>query len=528
MSVFTGTFPENNNWVHNYIMRIFNHHIFIQTKEKQFCMNRSSVHRIGLIVSMFFLLSGICTTYGCTSKELEPDPEPPVDTTPAPSGKRDIEVWMTRPDQTALFRNQVVALSFGPAATQQSTITVDTTSTFQTMDGFGFSLTGGSAYHINRLASTQRDAIIRELFSTDSGCIGISYLRISIGASDLDASVFSYCDLPAGQTDPELKQFSIENDRDHLIPVLKQALIHNPSLRIMATPWSPPVWMKTNKNSIGGSLLKEFYPAYANYFVRYIQAMEAEGIPIDAITPQNEPLHPGNNPSMLMPWNEQLEFIRDYLGPAFEKAKLDTKIVVYDHNCDHPEYATQILQDPDARKFIDGSAFHLYAGDISALSQVHNAHPDKNVYFTEQWVGGPSNFSGDMKWHMKNLIIGAPRNWSKNVLEWNLASDPYYKPHTPGGCTSCEGALTIFSSVSRNVSYYIIAHASRFVRPGSVRINSNMPTNLPNVAFKTPDGSKVLIVLNEGNSSVTFNISQGSRNAVATLSAGATATYVWK
>lgn len=509
-------------------MRIFIHLQSIKTKEKQANMNRNNAYRIRLIVSALFLLSGVCSSYGCSSKEPDPEPEPPVDTIPTGSGKHDVEVWMTRPDQTALFRNQVVALNFGTKAEQQPTISIDTTVTFQAMDGFGFSLTGGSAYHINNLASAQRDAIIHELFSTDSGCIGISYLRISIGASDLDATVFSYCDLEAGQTDPGLHRFSIEKDKEHLIPVLKQALTHYPSLKIMATPWSPPVWMKTNKNSKGGSLLKEFYPAYANYFVKYIQAMQAEGIRIDAITPQNEPLHPGNNPSMLMLWEEQKEFIRDYLGPAFEKAKLDTKIVLYDHNCDHPEYATQILQDADARKYIDGSAFHLYAGDISALSQVHNAYPDKNVYFTEQWVGGPSNFAGDMKWHMKNLIIGASRNWSKNVLEWNLASDPYYKPHTPGGCTSCEGALTIFSSVSRNVSYYIIAHASRFVRPGSVRINSNMPSNLPNVAYLTPDGYKVLIVLNEGNAALTFNLAQGSRNAVATLSAGSVATYVWK
>jgi glucosylceramidase len=255
--------------------------------------------------------------------------------------------------------------------------------------------------------------------------------------------------------------------------------------------------------------------------------MQAEGIHLEAITPQNEPLNPNNNPSMYMTSEEQKNFIKNNLGPAFYQANLTTKIILYDHNCDHPEYAINILNDPDARQYIDGSAFHLYAGDISALTQTHLAHPDKNVYFTEQWVGGPSNFGPDMQWHVKNLIIGATRNWSKNVLEWNLASDPYYKPHTDGGCNSCEGALTIASSVSRNVSYYIIAHASKFVKSGSVRISSDMPTHLPNVAFKTPEGKKVLIVLNEGSSKQYFNIKYGGRQAVAGLDPGVVATFIW-
>jgi glucosylceramidase len=285
--------------------------------------------------------------------------------------------------------------------------------------------------------------------------------------------------------------------------------------------------MKSNKKSVGGSLLPEYYDVYARYLVRYITEMKSEGIPVDAITIQNEPLNPDNNPSMYMTSAEQRDFIKNNLGPAFQAAGLTTRIILYDHNCDHPEYATAILSDPDAAKYVDGSAFHLYAGDISALSQVHNAFPGKNVYFTEQWVGGPSNFGGDFKWHIQNLIIGASRNWSKNVLEWNLASDPLYNPHTNGGCTQCEGALTITTGVTRNVSYYIIAQASKFVPAGSVRIGSNMLSSLPNVAFKTPDGRKVLIVLNNSNSEQTFNIGYKGRKAVATLSAGSAGTFVW-
>lgn len=224
---------------------------------------------------------------------------------------------------------------------------------------------------------------------------------------------------------------------------------------------------------------------------------------------------------------EQADFIKNYLGPAFKAANISTKIIVYDHNCDVPSYPLTILNDADANKYVDGSAFHLYAGNITALTQVHNAFPGKNVYFTEQWVGGPGNFPEDLKWHVKNLIIGATRNWSKNVLEWNLASDPNYNPHTPGGCTSCLGGLTIGTTVTRNVSYYIVAHASKFVTSGSVRVASDLVGTLANVAFKTPSGKKVLIVLNEGSSKQTFNIKFNNMIVTTELSAGAVGTYVW-
>jgi len=261
--------------------------------------------------------------------------------------------------------------------------------------------------------------------------------------------------------------------------------------------------------------------------VKYIQAMKTHGITIHAITPQNEPLHPGNNPSMLMLAEQQKDFIKNNLGPAFQAAGITTKIIVYDHNCDRPDYPLAILNDAAARTFVDGSAFHLYAGNVSALSTVHNAYPDKNVYFTEQWTGANSTFSGDLKWHVKNVIIGTMRNWSKTALEWNLASDPGYNPHTPGGCTECKGALTIAASITRNVGYYIIAHASKFVPSGSVRINSTQPGDLANVAFITPQGKKVLLVENDGTTDASVSIKFKELVAKTVLPAGAVATYVW-
>ena len=464
-------------------------------------------------------------TFGCFKKKSGTGNSNPG-TTPL-AGNNDVEFWLTKSDQSVLLQKQSTVLSFGTGNNSNSFIDVDTTKVFQTIDGFGYTLTGGSAYVINRLSATDKSNLLKELFGNDSNSIGVSYLRISIGASDLNATVFSYDDMPAGQTDTNLNHFSLDPDRADVIPLLKEILQVNPAIKILGSPWSPPVWMKDNGNSKGGSLQTQYYDAYARYFVKYIQQMKAEGITIDAITPQNEPLHPGNNPSMLMLATQQADFIKNNLGPAFKAAGITTKIITYDHNCDHPDYPLTVLSDAAARDFVNGSAFHLYNGDISALSEVHNAYPDKQVYFTEQWTGANGSFEGDLKWHVKNVIIGSMRNWSRIALEWNLASDPSYNPHTPGGCTECKGALTIGTTITRNVGYYIIAHASKFVPAGSVRIGSNITGSLHNVAFKTPAGKKVLIVENDGNASSTFNIRYNGKWVTSTLPAGAVGTYVW-
>lgn len=444
-----------------------------------------------------------------------------------PPATNDISVWITKGDKSALLQKQGAPLSFGAASNSYPTITVDSTQVFQTIDGFGYTLTGGSAFLINRLPAGEKASLLQELFGKNENSIGISYLRVSIGASDLSAEVFSYDDMPAGQTDVNLQNFSLSKDTVDLIPLLKEILIINPAIKIMGSPWSAPVWMKDNGSSIGGSLQPQYYSVYAQYFVKYIQAMKAKGITIDAITPQNEPQHGGNNPSMVMSAAEQADFIKNHLGPAFSAASISTKIIIWDHNCDNPNYPISILNDAAAKPFIDGSAFHLYNGDISAMSTVHTAHPDKNLYFTEQWTSANGSFDGDLKWHLKNVIIGSMRNWSKVALEWNLANDGNYNPHTPGGCTECKGALTLNGAINRNVSYYIIAHVSKFVPPGSVRISSNNIGGIFNVAFKIPDGKKVLVVLNDGTGVANFNIRFKEKNATASLAAGSVATYVW-
>ena len=438
-----------------------------------------------------------------------------------------VSYFVTEGDQSALLLKKT-DLNFGTTANSFSFIDVDSAQTFQTVDGFGFTLTGGSAYVINKMNAADKVALLQQLFAVNnSASAGFNYLRISIGASDLNASVFSYDDMPAGQTDETLAHFSLSPDEADLIPLLKEIIAINPAVKIMAVPWSAPVWMKDNNSTVGGSLKAIYYAVYANYFVKYIQAMQAEGITVTAITPQNEPLNPNNNPSLYMTAEQQRDFIKNNLGPAFQTAGITAKIVAYDHNCDRADYPLTILNDAAAKEFVDGSAFHLYAGDISALSQVHNNFPEKNIYFTEQYTASSGEFAGDLKWHLKNVIIGSMRNWSRIALEWNLANDPFYGPHTDGGCTTCKGALTIGTTVTKNVAYYIVAHASKFVPAGSVRIESNITGSLQNVAFTTPDGKKVLIVENDGSATTTFNIRFKGQWVTPTLYAGAVATFVW-
>jgi len=446
---------------------------------------------------------------------------------PPTSDKVDATFYMTSPASAVLFSKMATQLPVS-TNTNLATIEVDSDQTYQQMDGFGFSLTGGSAYHLANMSANQRLALLNELFAYDDNNIGVSYLRVSLGASDLDAAPFSYCDLPAGETDVNMEKFSIDPDRTFLIPMLKEILSINPQIKIMASPWSPPTWMKTNGSSKGGSLKPVYYDAYALYFVKYIKAMAAEGITIDAITVQNEPLHPGNNPSMLMPATEQAAFIKSSLGPLFKQNGITTKIIIYDHNADRTDYPISVLNDPDAKQYIDGSAFHLYGGSINDLSLVNAAHPDKNLYFTEQWVGAPGDLPNDLVWHTSELVIGATRNWCKTVLEWNLASNSNLEPHTDGGCTQCLGALTIDgNTVKRNSAYYIIAHAAKYVRPGSVRVDSNTPGSLKNVCFKTPEGKLVAVVLNSASEAQTFNLKSGETMFSATLPAGAVGTMCW-
>jgi glucosylceramidase len=442
----------------------------------------------------------------------------------------EVQLWLTNADKSALFEQQKPPLQFSQSTDEAPTIEIDVQKTFQTIDGFGFALTGGSAQHLAHMDAPKRAALLKELFAVDGKNIGISYLRISIGSSDLNDHVFSYDDLPTGETDPLLAKFSLAPDRTELVPVLKEILAINPKILILGSPWSPPAWMKTNNDAKGGKLKTEYYPAYANYFVKYIQGMKAEGINVDAITIQNEPLNDKNTPSMVMQAEEQADFIKGHLGPAFKAAALHTKIILYDHNCDVPEYATSILNDPLANPYVDGSGFHLYGGEIAAMSGVHNAFPQKNLYFTEFMAVEPTESTRiSIEKPVVGTFIGALQNWSRNLLLWNLAANSKFEPHTDnGGCGICQGAVTIDGNeVTRNLAYYAMAHFSKFVRPESVRIASTSLPTLPNVAFKVARGKTVLIVANDGKSPQVFHVQYHGKSFQTSLKEGSVGTFVW-
>lgn len=437
--------------------------------------------------------------------------------------------FTTKADQSLLLHQNSFEWSLATGGNNYNTIEVDTTTVYQSIEGLGYTLTGGSAQLLSQMDAPTRRELLSHLFSpTQTNSVGISYLRISLGASDLSSEAFSYNDIPLGNTDVNLNQFSLAKDELQLIPILKEILEIYPSIKIMSTPWSAPAWMKSNRSSIGGSLLPQYYGVYASYIARYILEMKTKGIVIDALTIQNEPQHGGNNPSMLMTSEEQALFIKNYLGPSFVSNNITTKIIIWDHNCDNPSYPISVLNDPAAASYVYGSAFHLYAGDISALSQVRAAHPSKHIYFTEQWTGSQGKFSEDFLWHMKNVMIGSIRNWSRVTLEWNLANDPLYAIHTNGGCTQCKGALTINGSAyEKNVSYYIIAQMSKWIRPNSTRVASTDIADLDNVAFVTPDGKKVLVVLNSNTFDKAFFIRHKNKILSTHISAHSAITYIW-
>jgi glucosylceramidase len=448
------------------------------------------------------------------------------------------EFWLTRGDRKALLKREKFPQVHSATDLKSSPlmkITIRAESKYQSLDGFGFALTGGSAELINALPESAQDELLKELFTTDGNGIGVSYLRVSMGASDLSREVFTYHDTK----DENLKDFSLSKDLDHLVPVLQKIIKLQPQIKILASPWTAPSWMKTSKSSIAGKLEPKYESLYAQYFLKYIKAMADKGINIQAVTLQNEPLNPENNPSMLMQALDQANFVKNHLGPLFEKENIKTKIIIWDHNCDLPDYPITVLKDDAAKAYIDGSAFHLYAGDVSCLSKVHQAFPSKNVYLTEQWVGGPSNFNGDLLWHIKNMVIGGPRNWSRTVIEWNLAATSQYLPHTPGGCKNCLGALSIDydpvkkssvpPAVLRNVAYYVIGHVSKFVSPGAFRVESESSQNeLSHVAFENKDGKIVFIVLNEKTEEKEFLVEFKKKVKKLVLPPQSVGTFIWK
>ena len=453
---------------------------------------------------------------------------------PPPAQGPAVQVWLTTPTGSNLLsREPDVHFDSAPPPATALRVVVDEATAYQEMVGFGAAITDASAWLLeNRMTQSQREALLQELFGRNPG-IGLSFTRLTMGASDFSLHQYSYDDMPPGQTDPSLAHFSIDSNRTYVLPVVQRALAINPQLRIMASPWSPPGWMKTTGSLIKGTLLPEAYAPLADYFRRYLSAYAAAGVPIYAITVQNEPHYePADYPGMRLEPAARARFIGGYLGPAFAQAGIQTLVLDWDHNWDEPQSPLQVLADSVAPRYIAGVAWHCYGGDVSAQTVVHDAHPDKDAYFTEcsggEWA--PS-FADDLKWFVSTLMIGATRGWAKGVILWNLALDEHHGPHT-GGCGDCRGVVTIDSTtgaVSRNVEYYALAHASRFVRPGARRIASSVGVGgLENVAFRNgDDASKVVLAVNTAAAPLTIAVVWAGMSFRYILPAGAVVTFVW-
>ncbi|QEO14962.1 glucan endo-1,6-beta-glucosidase [Agromyces intestinalis] len=469
----------------------------------------------------------------------------------------EVRSWLTTVDRARLLEEQP-PLQFTDTPSTAPTIVIDPELGYQEMDGFGASITDSSAHVLYNLSKAERDATMRKLFHPVDG-IGISLLRQPIGSSDFTATSahYTYDDVAPGKNDYLQRKFTIAHDEAQILPLLRQAKQLNPKLKIVASPWSPPAWMKTNDSLVGGKLEPGVLnaTAYAAYLVRYVVEYKKAGVPIDFLTIQNEPQNrtPDAYPGMDMPVADQARVIR-ILGPLLKVASPKTKILGYDHNwATHPNDLANVPpgQDPEpdypakllltkAAKWIAGTAFHCYYGDPSAQTALHERFPDRGIWFTE--CSGshgaddpPAKFFRDtLVWHARTITIGVPRNWSKTTANWNLALDETGGPHL-GGCGTCTGLVTTHSdgTVTTNAEYYTIGHLSKFVQPGAVRIASTSfgttgwNGQVTDVAFRNPDGSFVLVAHNENDDPRAVAVSVGSKTFETTLPGGALATYTW-
>ncbi|MEP9382276.1 discoidin domain-containing protein [Nocardioides cheoyonin] len=468
-----------------------------------------------------------------------------------------VSVWVTTPDGAQRLAPQQ-PVSFARGSSDLTTITIEPTQTYQSMVGFGGAITDSSAAVLGELSPAARAQAMRSLFSRADG-IGVSFLRQPIGSSDFTAAAehYTYDDVPAGHADFALRHFSIAHDRARILPLLREAKRLNPTLEVVATPWSPPAWMKTGDSLVGGRLIDDprVYDAYARYLARFVQAYAAAGVPIDYLTVQNEPQNrtPSGYPGTDMPVAQEAAVI-ERLGPLLRRVSPRTKILGLDHNWqEHPndiantppgddpetDYPYRLLRTPAAR-WITGTAYHCYYGDPSAQTTLHDAFPTKGIYFTEcSGSHGATDtpeeyFRGTLTWHARTITIGVTRNWARTVDDWNVALNDDGGPHL-GGCDTCTGMLDVHpdGTVSENAEYYTIGHLSKFVDKGAVRLGSTSygttgwNGQIMDVAFRNPDGTTALVVHNENDDPRSFAVAVGSDVFEYTLPGGALATFTW-
>ena len=427
---------------------------------------------------------------------------------------------------------------------RSSVISIFPEERLQEIDGFGAAITGSTCYNLMHMSPSDRKAFLTQTFSESEG-YGFSYCRISIGCSDFSLSEYTCCDTPG------IENFALTSEEtDLVIPVLNEILEINPNVKIMGSPWTPPRWMKVSLPDhitphdkwTAGFVNPNFYADYASYFVKWIEAFGREGIKIYAITPQNEPLNPGNSASCLMPWEQQRDFIKTALGPALKKAGLDdVKIYAFDHNYNYDNireasgYPTKIYADADAAKYIAGAAYHNYGGNKDELNTVHYANPDKELVFSETSIGtwnDGKNLSKRLIDDMNEVALGTVNRWCRGVMVWNLMLDADRGPNRTGGCQTCYGAVDIdkdYATITRNSHYYIIAHMSSVVKPGAVRIASEGASTkgITYSAFQNADGSYALVACNPLREAIEITVKDDAHQFTHSIPARSVASFSW-
>ena len=497
------------------------------------------MHRFFFLISVLILLSSL----GIAVADSPWEPIPGLDESTNPDDV--VVAYETTADKSRLFRKETI--SFGGAGDVDATLTLDPETTFQTVDGFGAAITGSTAFNLYKMPENARRSLLEETFSPTRG-LGYSFVRTSIGCSDFSLSEFSLCD------EPGIENFALSSeDKEYVIPALKEILAINPELKIMASPWTCPPWMKVDNLKdlkpyprwTSGQLNPQYYDDYATYFVRYLESMRDEGVPIYAITMQNEPLNRGNSASLFMTWQEQKEFVK-VLGPKLRDAGLETLIIAFDHNFNYdsnkPEcrdqfgYPLHIYEDAEAAQFLAGAAYHAYGGNKEEMKRVHDARPDKDLWFTEQSIGDWGySFGGDLTWFMREVGIGVMNYGCKGIVVWNFLLDDQKGPNRPGGCQSCYGAVNLsttdFKSAERYSHFYEIGHFSKVAAPGAKRVQLVQDGAAEGVyacAFANPDGSLSLVALNDANSPRSIKVKSGDQEFVATLQKKGTRSFKWK
>jgi len=455
----------------------------------------------------------------------------------------DVKVLITTADRSLDLTWQ--AVGFSTLSTSSSTtLTLNPAERYQTMDGFGAAITGSSSFNLMQMTAEDRAKFLRETFSETEG-FGHSYVRVAIGCSDFSLSEYSLCDKPG------IENFALQREEsDYVIPVLKEILAINPSVKIIGSPWTPPRWMKVNNLTdlqphnewTSGHLNPAYYKDYGRYFVQWIQALEAEGISVYAVTPQNEPLNRRNSASLFMGWQEQQAFIKEGLGPQLRAAGLKTKIYVFDHNynydnmADQTDYPIHLYRDEVTASFVAGAAYHNYGGNRKELIDIHQQRPDKELIFTETSIGtwnDGQNLSTRLMADMREVALGTVNNWCKAVIVWNLMLDSDRGPNREGGCQTCYGAVDLrkndYQTIRRNSHYYLLSHLAAVVKPGATRIGTRgyADVGVTYTAFENPDGSFAVVLLNDTEEKKRITFVDNTKHFDYEVPAKSAVSYRW-